>query len=101
MDNDLAQTVISAVAVLVASYAVLVQRRTLARQQELSAATALFTYYNSKISSLRDALLRDTGDRAKLHLGDSQQNEELLKELLQKHATLSKRFATLFNESVE
>ena len=56
----LAQAVVSVLALFLAVYSIVRQRREMALSSKLNAAATLLNYYTSKIGSLRDSIIRVT-----------------------------------------
>lgn len=93
---ELVQTLISTGALIVALVAIILQARTLRRTEELSAGASLLSYYNSKISSLRNSLWREKQDREDLRLQSHDEKIERLDELLTNHKKVTSRLEELF-----
>ncbi len=85
---EIVQIVTSVAAVIAAFYTIYLQRREMSETQQLSAMVTLFEYYNAKISSLRESIIRDTGKREMAHLDSLNVRQEKLEKLLAEHDTL-------------
>jgi prephenate dehydrogenase len=103
--SDLVQTIILALTFLATLYTVRRQSKEITRTQELSTAATLFEYYNAKISSLRNSIMRDEEDKKKARimarldeLGD---READLDEFLEKHEKVRERLERLYGELAE
>lgn len=94
---DLAQTVVSLLALLVAVYAVIRQKREMAQSSKLNAATTLFDYYNAKISSLRKSIIRDSGGPELAELLPLAERQTRLKRLLKTHEKMLNDLERLYD----
>ena len=97
---DLVQTIVSLGALLTAVYAIILQRRAMERSSKLNAAATLFAYYNAKIGSLRDSIIRDTNDRERAKLQPLEEREDRLDKLLKQHETMRMELERLYNEQL-
>lgn len=95
---DLAQTAVSILALFTAVYAIVLQRRAMAVSSKLNAAATLFNYYNAKISSLRNSIMRDSGERERAQLQSLQTREARLKELLEAHEAMREELEQLYHK---
>jgi hypothetical protein len=97
-----AQSIFAGLALIGVVYTILRQQLDLEVSIELATAAALFSYYNEKISSLRNAIGRDAAAEQKLRellaVGNVEQNARELRELLEKHHKLRDRMEKLNKE---
>lgn len=85
---DIMQTITAIAALIGAVVSIYFQRREMADSARLNAAATLFQYYNAKISSLRESIIRDTGSQSEARLDPLEKRQQRLDELLKKHETV-------------
>jgi hypothetical protein len=95
---DLAQTVVALLALFVSVYTIVRQRREMALSSKLNAAATLFNYYNSKISGLRNSIIRDSGDRGDAQLQPLETRKTRLRDLLKAHDKMCLDLERLYDQ---